>query len=505
LLVRWTVWGDSPHGRCDPIGARPGAGHRQADRETKMDQDITLRARILLVPPDPGTGRQLVEMLERGGHQVTQVPEGREALRRIEGRGFDLIVAGLDLPDLGGLDLLRRAKELSPESVVFLLATRPSVDSAVEALRRGAYDYLTWPVSETELAERVEQALRVRRLGEVRRRTAEELQQEKVRNTELRRDLQARYGFSAILGKSPKMRAIHEVLLEVTRSDSTVLIQGESGTGKGLIARIIHYNSSRTEKPFVEANCAIYSEGVLHSELFGHEKGAFTGAVKQKRGRFELADGGTIFLDEIGELPPATQLMLLRFLQERKFERVGGEETQEVDVRVIAATNKDLDASMESGTFRNDLYYRLNVIPLFIPPLRERAEDVPILASRCLEDCARKTNKAFKGFSDEALQALLDHSWPGNVRELENVIERSVVLAKGEMITLADLPSTLQEKMQERSDMKLSLYENERLYILKTLAECNWNKKLTASVLGINRSSLYSKLKKYGIGLGSPN
>jgi two-component system, NtrC family, response regulator HydG len=470
-----------------------------------MEKPDTPQGRILTVTSNENLERSLSEILSRRGFLMETVATGGEGLKNAGSRLFDLMLLDLRLSDISPLELLSRVKEASPQTPVFIVATAPTVDSAVEALRRGAYDYLIWPLPEEELHRRVEAALQVRRLGEVRRRTAEELQHEKVRNIELRRDLQARYGFSAILGKSPKMKQIHDLVLEITRSDSTVLIQGESGTGKGLIARIIHYNSQRCDRPFVEANCAIYSEGVLQSELFGHEKGAFTGAVKQKRGRFELADSGTIFLDEIAELPHSTQLMLLRFLQERKFERVGGEETLQVDARVIAATNKNLTQSMEQGSFRNDLYYRLNVIPLFIPPLRERSEDIPLLATRFLEECARKVGKTFQGFSDEALQTLLDYSYPGNVRELENAVERSVVLAKGDLITLADLPSTLKETREERGDMKLSLYENERLYILKTLAECNWNKKLTASVLGINRSSLYSKLKKYGIGAESAN
>jgi DNA-binding NtrC family response regulator len=465
----------------------------------------TNRSRILVVGGEDGTAATLAPALAEGGHQVARVTTGREALARVEARSADLILVDCQLPDIDSLDLLVRCKQLSPGSPVFLTASSPSVETAVEALRRGAYDFLLAPVAPAELLRRVDNALHLRRLGEQRRRTAEELQHEKVRNLEMRRDLQARYGFSAILGKSPKMKQVHDLVLEITRSDSTVLVQGESGTGKGLVARIIHYNSQRCDRPFVEANCAIYSEGVLHSELFGHEKGAFTGAVKQKRGRFELANTGTIFLDEIGEISQATQIMLLRFLQERRFERVGGEETLEVDVRVIAATNKVLSESMEQGTFRNDLFYRLNVIPLFIPPLRERSEDVPLLANRFLEDCARKAAKSFQGFTDEALEALVDYSWPGNVRELENAVERSVVLAKGEWITLSDLPSGVRQPLEDRGPMKLSLYENERLYILKTLAECNWNKKLTASVLGINRSSLYSKLKKYGIGAESAN
>jgi DNA-binding NtrC family response regulator len=470
-----------------------------------MENSNTSKARILVVGSEEGTASSLVEGLAGTGHQILRTATGRDALSRIEARTCDLVIVDFSVSDMDSLELLSRSKEINPGTPVFLAAEGPSVESAVEALRRGAYDFLIAPVPIDDLQRRVEKALHLRRLGEARRRTAEELQHEKVRNAEMRRDLQARYGFSAILGKSVKMKQVHDLVMEVTQSDSTILVTGESGTGKGLVSRIIHYNSQRCDRPFVEANCAIYSEGVLHSELFGHEKGAFTGAVKQKRGRFELASSGTIFLDEIGDISPATQLMLLRFLQERRFERVGGEETLEVDVRVIAATNKNLTVSMEKGTFRTDLFYRLNVIPLFIPPLRERSEDIPLLANRFLEDCARKASKSFQGFTDEAIEALVDYAWPGNVRELENAVERSVVLAKGEWIALADLPPGIRQPMEDRGEMKLSLYENERLYILKTLAECNWNKKLTASVLGINRSSLYSKLKKYGIGAESAN
>jgi transcriptional regulator with PAS, ATPase and Fis domain len=301
------------------------------------------------------------------------------------------------------------------------------------------------------------------------------------------------------------MKQIHDLLREVTAADATVLIMGESGTGKGLLARVLHYNSPRAERPFVEANCAVYSEGILHSELFGHEKGSFTGAVKQKKGRFELAHTGTIFLDEIGDISPATQLMLLRFLQERRFERVGGEQTIEVDVRVIAATNKNLQEGMERGSFRNDLFYRLNVIPIQIPPLRERVEDIPILGMDFLERVSKKIGKPMRGFSSEAMEVLTRYAWPGNVRELENVLERTAILAKGSEIDATDLPPNLRDGPNGGADLKLSLAENERLYILKTLAECNWNKKLAASVLGINRSSLYSKLKKHQIGRESSN
>ncbi|OLC53814.1 MAG: hypothetical protein AUH92_05190 [Acidobacteria bacterium 13_1_40CM_4_69_4] len=457
---------------------------------------------MLLVDADAESARAQSGVLTRAGHRVVSVDRASLALDRMRAHSFDLAIVAMELPDAGGIEVLTRLKEASPETPVAVSASRPEVDATILALRKGAYDFLRKPVAEEDLLGLAEKAAEIKQMGYERRRAAEELQSEKVKNFELRRNLQSQYAFNAILGKSPKMKQIDDLLQEVTATDSTVLVMGESGTGKGLLARILHYNSLRAEKPFVEANCAVYSEGILHSELFGHEKGAFTGAVKQKKGRFELAHSGSIFLDEIGDISPATQLMLLRFLQERRFERVGGEETIEVDVRVIAATNKNLQEGMERGSFRNDLFYRLNVIPIHIPPLRERVEDIPTLGMEFLERVSKKTGKTMRGFSSEAMEVMTRYSWPGNVRELENVVERTVILSKGDLIELSDLPPNLKDGAVEGAEVKLSLYENERLYILKTLAECNWNKKLAASVLSINRSSLYSKLKKYDIGRG---
>ena len=460
------------------------------------------RANILIVDGNGETARSVAGILTRGDHRTVSVDRAAEVTERIRSQNFDLVIIDLVLKDGNGIDLLEQLKVASPETPVAIVASQPPVDTAIAALRKGAYDFLTTPINEDDLLALAEKAADIKDAGYERRRAAEELRSEKVKNFELRRNLQSQFTFTAILGKSPKMKQIHDLLQDVTGTDSTVLVMGESGTGKGLLARIIHYNSLRAEAPFVEANCAVYSEGILHSELFGHEKGAFTGAVKQKKGRFELAHGGTVFLDEIGDLSPATQLMLLRFLQERKFERVGGEDTLDVDVRVIAATNKDLQEGMERGSFRNDLFYRLNVIPIQIPALRERVEDIPILGMEFLDRLSKKIGKPMRGFSSDAMEAMTRYSWPGNVRELENVLERTVVLSKGNLIEVGDLPPNLKDDSDQGSDVKLSLYENERLYILKTLAECNWNKKLAASVLGINRSSLYSKLKKYDIGRG---
>ena len=461
------------------------------------------RANILVVDHDEGFVRFASTVLLRAGHRLVSVDRAASALDTVRSQTFDLVLVAHDPPDSDGITLLERIKGVSRETPVAIVAADPAVETVIAAMRGGVYDLLRKPVAEDDLQALADRAARIKQMGYARRRAAEDLQSERVKNLELRRNLRDQYAFGAILGKSAKMNQIHDLLKEVISTDSTVLIMGESGTGKGLIARIIHYNSPRAAAPFVEANCAVYSEGLLHSELFGHEKGAFTGALKEKKGRFELAHQGTVFLDEIGDLTPATQLMLLRFLQERHFERVGGEETLQVDVRVIAATNKNLQEGMERGSFRNDLFYRLNVIPIHIPPLRERVEDIPILGVELLERVSTKVGKPISGFSAQALEAMSRYSWPGNVRELENVIERTVVLAKGEQIQVSDLPSNLIDGPETGGESKLSLMENERIYILKTLAECNWNKKLAASLLGINRSSLYSKLKKHEIERGA--
>jgi two-component system response regulator HydG len=294
------------------------------------------------------------------------------------------------------------------------------------------------------------------------------------------------------------MQEIYEFVTDISNTDSTVLIQGESGTGKELIAKAIHFNSTRKNKPFIVANCSAYSQNLLESELFGHEKGAFTGAIRRKIGRFELAHGGTIFLDEIGEISPPTQILLLRVLQDHRFERVGGEETLEIDVRVIAATNKNLTEEMKKGTFREDLYYRLNVIPIFVPPLRERKDDVPLLASHFLKKFSHEKEKNVEGFSPEVMEIFLAHHWPGNIRELENVIEHAVIIAKHEKIVTKDLPQHLLQKPVSGQEL-ITLQDYERDLILKTLEETRWNKNQTAKRLKINRATLYGKMKRYGL------
>ena len=301
------------------------------------------------------------------------------------------------------------------------------------------------------------------------------------------------------MGKNHKMQAIYDLIRDISQTDSTVLIQGESGTGKELIARAIHMLSLRKEKPFVVANCSAYVETLLESELFGHEKGSFTGAIRRKKGRFELTDGGTIFLDEIGEITPPSQLLLLRVLQEKKFERVGGEETIGVDVRIIAATNRDLNKEMMEGRFREDLYYRLNVIPLIVPPLRERKDDIPLLAKHFLDISSSSNKKAIRGFSEGVMQIILSYNWPGNVRELQNVVEHAVILAKGEIITENDLPQNLRGTISRAEGQTMSLKETEKNLILRVLKDMRRNKYQAAKKLGITRSTLYGKMRKHGI------
>jgi transcriptional regulator with GAF, ATPase, and Fis domain len=326
-----------------------------------------------------------------------------------------------------------------------------------------------------------------------------DLKTERERSNNLSKALEEKFGLGNIIGKNHKMQIIYDLIENISQSNSTVLIQGESGTGKELIAHAIHTLSPRKDSPFITANCSAYAQSLLESELFGHEKGAFTGAIKRKRGRFELAQGGTLFLDEIGEIPAPTQLLLLRVLQERKFERVGGENTFSADVRIIAATNQNLSKGMKEGRFREDLYYRLCVIPVLVPPLRERKDDIPILAKHFLDNYCKINKKNIKGFSEEVLQVFLSYDWPGNVRELQNVVEHAVILVKEDMITEIDLPQNLKETFPQTGTDVTSIRDTEKNLIMKVLEETKGNKHHAAKKLGITRSTLYGKLKKYGI------
>jgi DNA-binding NtrC family response regulator len=458
--------------------------------------------RILVVDDEKDTVGMITTLLELEGYQVYPAFSGLEAMRFLEMERereseaetpVDLILLDIMLGDEDGREICRRIKrdEQMKFIPVIILTVRSGLQDKIDALNLGADDYLTKPFINEELLAKVRVMLRIKDLHE-------ELKREKDKNILLAQALEKRYSFGNILGKNNQMQAIYELISDISNTDSTVLIQGESGTGKELIARAIHFNSHRKNKPFVVANCSAYSQNLLESELFGHEKGAFTDAIRRKTGRFEMAHGGTVFLDEIGEVSSPTQILLLRVLQDHRFERVGGEETLEVDVRVIAATNKNLMEEIRKGTFREDLYYRLNVIPILVPPLRERKDDIPLLASHFLQKFCQEKGKNVPGISQEVLEIFLAHSWPGNVRELENVIEYAIIIAKQEKILLKDLPRyLLQQPLPAKQ--AFSLQDHEKNLIIKTLEETNWNKHQTAKRLKINRSTLYGKMKRFGL------
>ncbi|HEV8616830.1 MAG TPA: sigma-54 dependent transcriptional regulator, partial [Methylomirabilota bacterium] len=386
-------------------------------------------ARLLVADDDPGLRESLERTLTREGYRVTLASDGRAALERVQAGGIDLILTDLKMPGLTGLELLRAAKAIAPDVDVILLTAFGTVEEAVKAMKDGAYDFLTKPFRREQLLKLIDKALERRAL----------IEQNKV----LRQQLEDLRGKGQVIGASPAFRRMMTLVDQVADSAATVLIQGESGTGKELVARAIHERSPRSHRPFVAVNCAALPETLLESELFGYEKGAFTGAAGRKEGRFELADGGTLFLDEVADLSPVTQPKILRVLQEGEFERLGGTRSLRVDVRIVAATNQDLSQMVKDKRFREDLFYRLNVITINVPPLRDRREDIPVLAHHFVRIYAAKNNRRLEGLTDEAVRQLEAYSWPGNVRELENVIERAVVLARGARIDVADLPGEI--------------------------------------------------------------
>jgi DNA-binding NtrC family response regulator len=461
--------------------------------------------KILVVDDEKDTVEMITALLGLEGYQVLPAFSGDEAMKILESEGqkvpesetpVDLILLDILLGDTDGRDICLKIKEDEKLRFipVIILTVRSSLQDKINSLNLGADDYLTKPFINDELLAKVRVMLRIKDLHD-------ELKREKDKNILLTQALEKRYSFGNILGNNARMQEIFELISDIANTDSTVLIQGESGTGKELIARAIHFNSHRKNKPFVVANCSAYSQNLLESELFGHEKGSFTGAIRRKTGRFEMANGGTIFLDEIGEVSPPTQILLLRVLQDHRFERVGGEETLEIDVRVIAATNKNLTEEMKKGTFREDLYYRLNVIPIFVPPLRDRRDDISLLASYFLQKFSQERKKDVTSFSPEVMEILLAHSWPGNVRELENVIDHAIIIAKQERILLKDLPQYLLMRPLPTQELT-TLQDYEKNLILKTLQETNWNKHKSAKRLNINRSTLYGKMKRYGLKKG---
>ncbi|HEX67678.1 MAG TPA: sigma-54-dependent Fis family transcriptional regulator [bacterium] len=442
-------------------------------------------ARILIVDDEIKMARLLEITLKNEGYQVEKAYSSHEALKKIKSKSYDVVVTDLKMPGMDGIELLRIVKKNYPSTQVIMITAFGTIQSAVKAMKEGAFHYLTKPLNLEELKEVLKGALKVKKLEE--------------ENILLRQEI---LGEGEIIGKSKAIKEVMELARKVAPEDTTVLLQGETGTGKELVARAIHKLSPRKNGPYVVVNCAAIPENLLESELFGHRKGAFTGALKDKKGRIEIADGGTLFLDEIGSLSLPLQAKLLRFLETKEIQPLGSEDTFRVDVRVIAATNQDLRKRVEEGNFREDLFYRLNVFPIYIPPLRERKEDIPLLANYFLKLYSKKMNKKIEKIDDGAMELLLKYSWPGNVRELENVIERAVVLADSPIVSKEFLPllPACEEITGPYQERKKRLLENfEREYFKELLQKHNGIISKVAKEAGIDRKNLYLKLKKWGI------
>lgn len=450
-----------------------------------------MKRNILVVDDEKNIRSGLALALEMEGYTTFTAEDGQEAWNLINKQGVDLVITDLRMPKMGGNELLNRITSSYPNLPVIVLTGHGTVENAVEAMRKGAIDFFTKPVNLDRLTLVVQKALSTHDLA----REHEELKAEVAQ-------LKKRNQFEHIIGKSQKMVNLMETVSQVAPTKASVLITGESGVGKELVADAIHELSTRSSGPFIKVHCAALTSTLLESELFGHEKGSFTGAVAQKRGRFELADGGTIFLDEIGEIDLPTQVKLLRVLQERTFERVGGESTITVDVRIVCATNRDLLQEVQAGNFREDLYYRLNVVNLLVPPLRERKEDIPLLMTSFLAQYKEENNRPIEGFSAQAKRALLSYDWPGNIRELRNSIESAVVLARTSVIELEDLPpqvSLAQSSSSVSLSVGVTLAEAEKHLIIATLELEGGNKTKAAQTLGIGRKTLHRKLQEYHI------
>lgn len=454
--------------------------------------------KILVVDDEQSLRDVLSIMLKRAGYAVTSAMDGEEAIEFLNKEIFDLVITDLRMPKLDGMEVLKAVKSASPETVVLIITAFATADSAVEAMKQGAYDYLTKPFQVDEVQLIIRNALEKRRLT--------------TENMLLKREMASQSSFAQLVGQSEAMQKVFDVVRKVADSKSNVLICGESGTGKELVARAIHYNSARSVLPFVAVNCSAVPETLLESELFGHMKGSFTGAISNKAGLFEIANGGTIFLDEIGDTTPTIQVKLLRVIQEREFRRVGGNQDVKVDVRVVAATNKDLEQAVAEGSFREDLYYRLDVIPIRLPPLRMRTSDIPLLVNHFLERFSKESGKAKPVISPEAMHILLGHEWRGNVRELENLIERVVAFSMGGPVTDVEVRGWLHRPttQSQQSAMPLDLTDEgldleglingiEKDLLLKALERSKWVKKKAARMLRLNTRSFRYRLEKYAI------
>jgi len=452
------------------------------------------RGSLLVVDDDRNICEAMADYLRSLGHRTETALTCHDAIERIGEFNFDVVICDVNLPDRDGFHLLEQVSRSRPDVSVILLTGYGTIESAVEAIRMGAFDYLTKPVIDDELNFSIQRALGQRQIVEENRRLKEQLDQ--------------KFGMSNIIGRDYKMTKLYDLVESVSDTRTTVLVLGENGTGKTITARAIHQMSDRRDKPFIEVACGALPDTLLESELFGHVTGAFTGATHDKPGKFLQANGGTLFLDEIGTASPSLQVKLLRVLQDREFEPVGGTKTHKVDVRLILATNEDLEEKVRLGEFRQDLYYRINVITVTQPPLRERIGDIPLLVEHYIREMNEQTGKQVKGFSDDALVLLQRYNWPGNVRELVNVIERSVVLAKGAHIRPEDLPECVRREHIDveglggrlsNGNLKSALSHPERQIILEALEVNGWNRQDTARMLGINRTTLYKKMKKFDI------
>ena len=452
--------------------------------------------RLLIIDDDPAHLKVVAAALERKGYDVTTAPDGESGIEELKNNSFDLVLTDLMMPGIDGMGVLNHVVDHCSQTICIILTGHATIKGAVEAVKIGAFDYMTKPVTASELWVNVEKALKYRDLKE--------------ENVRLKQQLKRKYSQKNIIGTSQAIQKIFSLIEKVADTDSTVLVNGPSGTGKELIARAIHYDSSRSDKPLVIINCGAIPEALLESELYGHEKGSYTGAHKARVGRFELANGGTIFLDEIGEMSPSLQVKLLRVLQDQRFERVGGTKTVHVDVRIIAATNKNLTAAINDGTFREDLYYRLNVIPIKVPPLTQRRSDIPLLINHFLKKFQKGQKNKIEGFSTEASDALMEYNWPGNIRELENVVKRITILCENEIADFTDLPEHIQQFSLSAQDNEGFIFEEglsldkavknyERKLILGAMEKSDGVKTKAAKLLKIKRTTLVEKIKKQNL------
>jgi len=449
----------------------------------------TRKQRVLAIDDEPAMIEWLKILLEHEGYEVRTAMIGTRGEELFKSWKPEVVLTDMILPDIDGLELLRRCKQQSPDTEVIVITGHGSVSKAVEAMKAGANGFVEKPVEPDHLLAAVAKALDVRSLrGE---------------NKQLKQQLEGRFKFNNIIGKSKKMQDLLELVENVATSDANILIQGENGTGKELISNAIHFNSKRNKGPFIKINCAAIPKDLIESELFGYKKGSFTGALTDKEGLFEMAEGGSLLLDEIGEMPPYLQTKLLRVLQEREYRPIGSDRIVRVDFRLICSTNIELEVALRDGKLREDLYFRINTITLRVAPLRERTEDIPLLCEHFLQKYNQRHSRNVKAIAPQAYHILMRHRWPGNVRELENVIERGVLVTKGNEITVADFPETMREETTTQVEFTIpphrTLAEIEKMAILQTLQRTNWNKQEAAQILGLYRPTLYSKMKKHAI------